>query len=164
MAELPYTDWSERDGLIQAALNFLYMPDASGAPIPPILRADRTSLRHLIIFPNRVSQTVVDEHKLEASYLWKGNRPASRQQPVGRAGECESLGKGDPSKQKEMSCGTTHYHPKTVVVVAVVRMVVVTIGRARVVTVVAPRAAAQDAPFARLPRVRLPVLVNNLIV
>jgi hypothetical protein len=32
---------------------------------------DGTHLRHLIIFPNRVSQTVVGEHKLEAMARWQ---------------------------------------------------------------------------------------------
>ncbi len=65
-----------------------------------VLRTAGTSLRHLIIFPNRVSQTVVGEHKLEAIvHVPTSNRPTPRQQPNCHFGACECLGKeNDPFK------------------------------------------------------------------
>ncbi len=73
------------------------------------------------------------------------------------------LGKGDTlQNKKEMRCGTNTQHPKTDIVVAIVRIVVVTVSRARIVLIVDPRPAAQDALVARLPQVQLPVLESIL--
>jgi len=101
-------------------------------------------------FPDRVLQTVVGRHKLEAAYLWKSIRPVFR--PAATQAEAsKNLEKGD-----ELRCGTTRHHPKPVVVVAVVRMVVVAGDRTHVVLVIVPRTAAQDTPVNRCSQVQLP--------
>lgn len=53
---------------IQALFPRLYLPDAGGAPIPPLTcRRDKPAPSHQ---SRRVSQTVVDEHLLEERQLW----------------------------------------------------------------------------------------------
>lgn len=146
-------------GRTQAAPRLLFLPDASGAPVPPILRADGTRLRHLIILLNRVSQTATDvavgEHKLEATACGGAAARRLRHQPASETGACYRLGRGDetPCKEKMIRCGTTH-HPEAEIVVTVIWMVVVAVGRARVVLVVVPRTAAHHTPVARRPQIQ----------
>lgn len=113
------------------------MPDTGGAPVPPRLCADGTNLRHLIPCVNRVPQTWVGGHRLEAAI---GGGIATRRQRC----ICHLFA------GMHLRCGTTHHHPKTVVVVTVMRVVVVAVRRTSVVRVVGPRPAAQ---VARLPQV-----------
>ena len=71
-------------------------------------------------------------------------------------------------KDDAKRCGTTHHHPKPesnfqLQLFTVVWIVVVTIGRSCIVLiVVSPRAAAQHAFVARLPRVQVNALATIL--
>ena len=57
--------------------------------IPPTPWTDGTHLRHLIIFPSRVSQTVIGEHELEAAAY--GRADARRCAITGRPGQSVQL-------------------------------------------------------------------------
>ncbi len=60
----------------------------------------------------------------------------------------------------DLRCGTTH-HPTAEIVVTIIKVVVITVGHARVVLIVVPRPAAHHAPVARLPQIRLLVLMGD---
>ncbi len=125
-------------------------------------RRSEGHLRHLIIFPCRTLQALAGRYELEAAAY--GGAAARLRASIGWPFRSVQPpweeGTNPPFMEKEIRCGTTHHHhPKTVVVVRIDG--VVTVGRARVVTIVVPRAAWQDAGVTRQPQAQLPVLAAS---